>query len=100
MKKRPYGTGCIMKVKGSKFWYALWRDQHGKQHKESSRSLNRSAAEALLKKRLGEVSLGIKPVDRSLRYEEIRDSLVLDYQNRGHRSLVFRDGQASISGLK
>ena len=97
--KRTYGTGSVIKVDGSDYWYILWR-ANGKQHKESSRSLNKSAAEALLRTRLAEAENGVRQIDKKLRYEDLRASLLLDYANKQNKSLAVWHGQQSISGLR
>lgn len=99
---RARGTGCVRKVKGSRFWH-IYYYCYGRQFRESSKSESKIEAERLLQQRLTEMGLGWQPEQKSekLKYEDIRELLLEDYRSRGHSSLVVQeDGAATVSGLK
>jgi integrase len=109
---RTKGTGSVVqlryrdpktrKIVKSRYWYILYYSGQ-RQVRESSGSESRMEAEALLQRRLGETGLGIRPAQdvKSLRYENIRDALVAEYQNQKRGSLWTRtDGSLGITGLK
>jgi integrase len=99
---RARGTGCVRKVQGSKFWH-IYYYCYGRQFRESSNSQSKAVAERLLQERLTEMGLGRQPeqIPTKVKYEDIRQLLLEDYGNKGHRSLVVQeDGEATVSGLK
>lgn len=63
-------------------WYIAYYDLNGKQIQGSSKSPIKSVAERMLRKKLEEVEHGV-PVEQSrkLKYEDIRELLVLHYKN-------------------
>ena len=98
--KRARGTGSVVKLPGSRFWYILFYVD-GKQRRESTKSESRSVAESLLRQRLSEAENGHAQLDKKLRYEDIRTSLLLEYSNKQNKSLRHqKNGEASIGGLK
>ncbi|PYU30752.1 MAG: hypothetical protein DMG28_17605 [Acidobacteria bacterium] len=98
--KRARGTGSVVKLPGSRFWYILFYVD-GKQRRESSKTESRAAAESLLRKRLGEAEDGRAQLDKKLRYEDVRASLLLEYSNKQNKSLRHqKNGDVSIGGLK
>ena len=98
--KRARGTGSVVKLPGSRFWYILFYVD-GKQRRESSKTESRQQAEALLRKRLSEAEDGHAQLDKKLRYEDVRASLLLEYSNKQNKSLrQQKNGEVSIGGLK
>ncbi len=98
--KRARGTGSVVKLPGSRFWYILFYVD-GKQRRESSKTESRQQAEALLRKRLSEAEDGHAQLDKKLRYEDVRSSLLLEYSNKQNKSLRSqKNGEVSIGGLK
>lgn len=72
----------------SKNWSIKYH-RNGKAFYESSRSPKKSVAEALLRKREGEIANGKLPgvVYDRIKYTEIRDDLLRDYRNNSLRSI-------------
>ena len=98
---RMRGTGCIRRVKGSKFWH-IYYYCFGRQIRESSKSESKTAAERLLHLRYVEMGLSFGPsrASESVKYEEIRQSLLDDYRLSGRDSLTtLADGTETVSGL-
>jgi len=85
---RAKGTGCIRKVKGSRFWH-IYYYCNGRQIRESSKSESKLAAERLLHRRFIEMGIASPPTTNpaKLKYEDIRESLVEEYRARRNRSL-------------
>lgn len=99
---RVRGTGCIRKVRGSKFWH-IYYYCNGRQIRESSKSTSKTAAERLLQRRFAEMGFGFTAsaqTSSKLKYEEIRQSLIDDYHIHRHNSLFIRpDGTESVQGI-
>jgi integrase len=99
---RARGTGGLIKIAGCRFWYmTYWHN--GRQVRESTKSEARMVAERLLHKRLGEKAIGKLPASEvaKLRYEDLRESLLLDYKMNGHKSLSRKkDGGVYLSSLR
>jgi hypothetical protein len=97
---------CIVRRTGeareSKFWYILYYVA-GRQVRENTKTDNYQEAYDLLVKRRTEAEKGEQPTSDIARlcYEDIRDSLMLDYQNRKVASLYQRkrDGATTFQGL-
>ncbi len=81
------GMGRIFK-RGPVYWIAY--SYRGKEYRESSRSESDSQARKLLKKRIGETSVGtfIGPNEERLTFEGMADMLLIDYQINGKRSIA------------
>ncbi len=81
------GMGRIFK-RGPVYWIAY--SYRGKEYRESSRSESESQARKLLKKRIGETSVGafIGPNEERLTFEGMADMLLTDYQINGKRSVA------------
>jgi integrase len=98
---RTRGTGCVRRVKGSKFWH-IYYYCNGQQIRESSKSESKMAAERLLHRRFNEMGLGFQRgrASENLKYQEIRQSLLDEYRARGHGSfLTMPDGTETLPGL-
>lgn len=97
--RRKRGEGRIWK-KGRIWWVQYYA--YGRQVRESSRSTGKPIADRLLRKRLGEIEVGIfvGPAVQRVRYEELRDALYADYQTN-YRKWLRRDkeGQSYILGV-
>jgi integrase len=99
--KRVRGEGSILRKKGSRFLWVGYYDENGRQIQENSRTTSEREASGFLRRRLQEIEQGV-PVEqaRKLRYEEIREGLLLDYKTKGNRGLeVDEDGAPYIWGL-
>jgi len=81
-ERRQYGTGSVIKLEGSRFWYILYRVD-GRQIRESSKSESKMEAEKLLQKRMGESGLGLAPEQdvKNVKYENIRDAWLASNKN-------------------
>ena len=109
--KRQRGTGSVVKLKfkhhktgkkvESRFFYIFYY-HNGRLVRESSESESKMVAEKLLQRRMGEAGLGMAPAQEvaNVKYEDVRDSLLAEYKNRGKGSIYKRrDGTEGISGL-
>jgi integrase len=81
------GMGRVFK-RGSIYWIAY--SYRGKEFRESARTDNVSQAQKLLKKRIGEVASGklIGPSEERLRFNDMAEALLTDYQVNGRRSVA------------
>jgi integrase len=89
------------KIRQSKFFYILYYAD-GRQIRENTKTTDYNEAARQLQVRLGEDALGFKPAAdfKSLKYEDVRDALVQDYEDAGVASLYTKeDGTKNISGL-
>ena len=91
------GMGRIFK-RGSIYWIAF--SHRGKEHRESSRSDNESAARKLLEQRIGEASQGklVAAKQERVTFDDLAQALLADYQINGRRS--GRSARLSISHLR
>jgi integrase len=78
--------------RGSVYWIAY--SHRGKEYRESARTDNETDALKLLKKRIGEVASGklIGPSEERLRFKEMAEALLTDYQVNEQRSIVHARG--------
>jgi integrase len=85
---RAKRTGCIRKVKGSRFWH-IYYYCNGRQIRESSKSESKLTAERLLHRRFIEMGILSPPTTNhaKLKYEDIRESLLEENRARGRRFL-------------
>jgi integrase len=83
-----YRDRATCEVRHSPTWWIKY-SYHGKPFRESSKSSNRNVAVALLKKRLGEMGLGLPPsVDaEKVTFGDLTRRLLDDYEMNGRRSL-------------
>jgi integrase len=96
--KRERGTGRIWQ-KGEIWWIQFY--DHGRQVRESSGSTDERDAKRLLRRRLGEVALGMHCRAREVSYEEIRDAFFLDYQTKHRKSLYFdKEGKPRLDKVE
>ena len=99
--RRAHGEGSVLKMKGSRYWYAQYYKE-GRQIRVSTRSVVKQKALEALRKLMGDSERGLAPVTnaRKIRYGHLRQALLDDYAMRGNRSLrVQSDGTATIAGL-
>ncbi|MFQ5917821.1 MAG: hypothetical protein ACE5I0_08435 [Candidatus Binatia bacterium] len=84
--KSSRGTGSIFR-RGGVYWIKYYRN--GTAYRESSRSNKEADARGLLKKRMGEVSLGrfIGPDAERVTIGDLAEVLLIDYKVNGKRSL-------------
>jgi len=85
--RRPRGSGSIYRQKGStKWWLQYFKD--GKPYRQSSGTNNRTKAEAVLRRKLGEIATNafIEPARERVKVRELFESLRLDYQNNERKS--------------
>lgn len=104
--RRERGTGRIFKPRHhgqeSAFWWIQYYTR-GRQVRESSKSEKLAVAERLLRQRLGEAAAGVlrPPRIERVKYEELRDALVADYQANGRKWLrTGKDGKSYICGIR
>jgi integrase len=107
-----HGEGSILRLKqkdpktgekkASKYFYILYYSA-GRQIRENTKTEDYAEAEKLLMRRRVEAEKGEQPASdiARLRYEDLRDALVLDYQNRKVASLYRRkrDNVLTFQGL-
>jgi integrase len=81
-------TGRIYRQKGSNNWWIDY-SHRGKRHRESSRSHRKADAQALLRKRLGEIGAGtfIGPDAERTTFKELTEGLITNYAVNGQRSV-------------
>jgi integrase len=103
--RRERGAGRIFKPrhngKESAFYWIQYYSR-GRQVRESCKSEKLAVAERLLRQRLGEAAAGIlrPPRIERIKYEELRDALVADYQTNGRKWLrTGKDGEPYICGI-
>jgi integrase len=103
MTKRERGTGGLIKLKGCRYYYAQFYDQHGKQRRVSTRTAVKQDAQGILRNLMvanerGEPFVGDV---KKLRYEDLRSALLHNYAERGNKSLeTYANGEETIWGLK
>src|SRR2546428_9783876 len=95
--KRPRGSGSVIKLPGSRFWYILYY-VNGKQRRESSQSESRTVAEQLLRPPIGESPIWIHQPHKKLTYSNIRQSLLLDYPTHPNKTLPTLPDAAEFFG--
>src|SRR5271166_703858 len=91
------GMGRVFK-RGSVYWIAFYH--RGKEYRESSESVNESAAKKLLKQRIGEVAHGRLTGANQGRvtFDDLAQAFLADYQINGRRSV--RSAHRSINHLR
>jgi integrase len=100
--ERERGTGGLIKYSNSDYWYAQWYE-NGKQVRQSLKTKSKQEARAKLNRIIQARDAGLMPslAHKRLTYGDLRDGLILDYQNRGRKSLfVLKDGNETITGLE
>lgn len=101
-EQRTHGTGGVFRrKKNGKYlpnWYIAYYNRNGRQQQESTGQPLKTVAERELRKKLDAVERGA-PVEQSrkLRYEDIRKSLLTEYENNHIGLIERRNGQ--IHGL-
>jgi len=72
--------------RGQTFWIAYYR--HGKEHRESTHSVNENDATKLLKKRYGEIASRrfVGPQEERVMFEDLVKGIERAYELRGLRS--------------
>jgi integrase len=102
--------GSVLKLKSrdrngqereSKYFYILYYAD-GRQVRENTKTTDYNEAARQLQIRLGEDALGFKPAAdfKSLKYEDVREALIQDYEDEGVASLYTKeDGTKNVSGL-
>jgi len=96
---RQRGEGRLWQI-GRIWWIQYY--VHGRQVRESSHSDKKQVAERFLRLRLGEAAAGIAVPPRVARatYEELRDTLITDYEANRRRWLrKGKDGKSYICGV-
>src|SRR3954451_25252823 len=84
-RKTVPGMGRIFR-RGQTFWIAYYR--HGKEHRESTHSVNENDAMKLLKKRYGGIASRrfVGPQEERVMFEDLVKRIERDYDLRGLRS--------------
>lgn len=84
---RPRGSGSIFTNHGSKIvWIKYY--SHGISHRESSGSTDPKIAEALLRRRLGEIAAGVHVPPANVRVDDLIRDVITDYKRNGKKSLA------------
>jgi integrase len=97
---RQRGTGSVIKLPNSRFWYILFY-HNGRKIKESSKSESKMVAEKLLQRRMGEMGLGLTPEQdvKQVKYGHVRDAWFAEHKNQGRAMYTRTDGTQNVSGL-
>jgi integrase len=97
--KRERGTGGLIKIKNCRYWYAQFYER-GRQRRVSTKTVVKQKAQSFLRKLLVDKERGVI-FDGRQKYEDLRAALLINYQERGNKSLeVLTDGTETIWGLK
>jgi integrase len=82
------GTGRVYQQNGSRKWWIDY-SYRGKRYRESSGSHRKGVAQALLRKRLGEIGAGtfIGPDAERTTFEDLAEGLLTNYAVNGQRSI-------------
>ena len=96
--RRARGSGRIFRPGNSKFFWIQYYGSDGIARRESSKSTSEREAEKLLRKRIGAVAAGVaEPDARTLRFEDVRRSFLLERMTRLTRGLPRkRDGSLRL----
>jgi integrase len=80
---REYGTGSI-ELRGTRLWIHYYKN--GKKFSESTGSDKITRAQAMLRKRLGEIAVGefVTPADRRVTVDELYEGLLWDYRDKAN----------------
>jgi integrase len=103
MARRAKGEGGLFKVKGSRFWYAQYYDQNGKQVRASTGTDVKQEAIGVLRRLMGDDDRGLVSLTelRKISYGHLRAGLISNYQEKGNATLYQTDnGDETIGGLK
>jgi len=100
MAKRERGAGGLFKLKGCRFWYVQVYDKDGRPVRKSARTEVKQEAQQVLRNLLVERDKGGSLIDsRRVKYEDLRAALIINYIERGNKSLeVMKDGSETIWG--
>ncbi len=90
-EKRERGTGRLF-LRGATWWAQYYF--HGRQIRVSTGESNEKRATKFLKRKLAEVLTGTHTGSRNIRYEDLRDGYILDYQVN-HRKSLHRDREGN-----
>jgi len=101
MKRRAKGDGCILKLKGCRFWYLQFFNSAGRKVRISSKTEDRQNALDQLRKYTADKDAGSAAVDaKRITYAELRSALLASYNERGNKSLLTTaDGAETVPGL-
>jgi integrase len=90
------GMGRVFRRKNSGAWWIAYYHR-GKEIRESSGSENKSDAQRLLRKRLGEIGRGklIGPVEERVTFEDLASDYLKDYEIKQRRSLRWAKGRVA-----
>src|ERR1700694_2226900 len=91
-RKNVPGMGRIFR-RGQTFWIAYYR--HGREHRESTESVNENDATKLLKKRFGGMPSRrfVGPQEERVVFEDLAKVIERDYTLRGLRSMRAAKGR-------
>jgi integrase len=100
--RRAKGEGSLLKRKGCRFWYAQYV-HNGKKVRVSTREVSKMKALGALRRLMGDAERGLAslPEAHKLRYADLRQGLLDDYQRKGNRTLTTdADGEETVLGLE
>jgi integrase len=103
MPRRANGEGCLIKLKGCRFWYAQYYDNSGHRIRISTKTEIKQEALGVLRKQMGDRDRGLAPLAdaRKVTYENLRAGLMASYVEKGNKSLHTRaNGEETVNGLK
>jgi integrase len=85
---RPRGTGSVYMQVGSAVWWIKYH-RNGVPIRESAHTTERKEAEKILRKRLGEIAVGvfIGPRLEKIKVSELADDVIRDYRINGRKSI-------------
>src|SRR5690349_17823043 len=88
-QRRANGQGCLITLKGCRFWYAQYYDQMGRKIRVSTKTEVKQKAQAKLTELIADAQRGLAPIAdaHKLRYADLRSSLLANYVEKGNKSL-------------
>ncbi len=99
--RKPKGSGSLLKIKGTRLWYAQWYTREGRQMRVSTKTKVKAAAQQFLNEKVAERDRGVYQAGSSrLHYADLRAALLARYIEKGNKSLLSTaSGEDTIVGL-
>jgi len=102
MSKRERGSGGVIRLRGCRYWYAIFQ-RDGRQVRISTKTDVKAEALKTLRRLMGDSERGITPESelKKIKYSDLRAELLNHYNEQGKKSLqTLADGSETIWGLK
>jgi hypothetical protein len=102
--KRDNGQGGLIHIARSPYWYVLWYDANGKQHKKSSGTTVKQDAQHQLAEHIRKARIGLQTTGdpSKIDYGYLRGLYIQSYKDESNRSLLQNKetGELYVCGLK